>query len=151
MKDNFNPKVCGIIAEYNPFHNGHAWQIEKLRREFGMDIIIAAMSGGFTQRGEPAIADKHSRAMLAAVGGVDLVIELPAVFALRSAQDFARGGADLLQKAGAKFLAFGAENADKNMLTKIAAAIDATTTQEKLRKNRFPPSLDSLNFVFLHM
>ena len=70
-------KVCGIIAEYNPFHNGHRYQIEQARKLSGCDMVIAVMSGNFVQRGEPAIIDKWKRAKAAIENGVDLVIELP--------------------------------------------------------------------------
>ena len=82
-------KTAGIIAEYNPFHNGHQYQIEEIRRQTGADFVIAAMSGDFVQRGEPAIFDKYTRAHMALCGGADLVVELPALFATSSAEDFA--------------------------------------------------------------
>ena len=85
-------KTAGIIAEYNPFHNGHQYQIEEIRRQTGADFVIAAMSGDFVQRGEPAIFDKYTRAHMALCGGADLVVELPALFATSSAEDFAACG-----------------------------------------------------------
>lgn len=108
--------AVGIIAEYNPFHAGHAYQINEVRKNFSE--IIAVMSGNFTQRGEPAILDKWTRASLAVEGGCDLVIELPFVSAVRSAQDFARGAIDLLNKLGVvDKLAFGAEVDIKKLKT----------------------------------
>ncbi len=70
-------KIIGIIAEYNPFHNGHAYQIEKIRRETGADYIVIAMSGDFVQRGAPALTDKYTRTEMALRCGADLVFELP--------------------------------------------------------------------------
>ena len=107
--------VVGIIAEYNPFHQGHAYQLrsirESVRSRFDDDAaIIAVMSGSFTQRGEAAIFDKWQRADLAVHGGCQLVLELPFLFACRSAQDFARGGVRLLQGLGCvETLSFGAD------------------------------------------
>ena len=74
-------KTAGIIAEYNPFHNGHQYQIETVRHLTGADFVIVAMSGDFLQRGVPAIADKYTRTRMALLGGADLVLELPAVCA----------------------------------------------------------------------
>ena len=73
-------KITGIIAEYNPFHNGHAYQIAKIKEETDSDYVIVAMSGDFVQRGEPAITDKYERARMALSCGADLVLELPALF-----------------------------------------------------------------------
>lgn len=72
-------KITGIIAEYNPFHNGHAYQIAKIKEETDSDYVIVAMSGDFVQRGEPAITDKYKRARMALSCGADLVLELPAL------------------------------------------------------------------------
>ena len=82
-------KTAGIIAEYNPFHNGHQYQIETVRHLTGADFVIVAMSGDFLQRGVPAIADKYTRTRMALLGGADLVLELPAVWATASAEYFA--------------------------------------------------------------
>ena len=113
--------MIGIIAEYNPFHNGHAFQISEIKKLFPAEEIVAVMSGSFTQRGTPAILDKWTRARLAVEGGVDLILELPFVYAVRSAQDFARGGVNLLAKLGIDKLAFGAEFSDAEKL-KLAAS-----------------------------
>lgn len=91
-------KTAGIIAEYNPFHNGHQYQIETVRHLTGADFVIVAMSGDFLQRGVPAIADKYTRTRMALLGGADLVLELPAVWATASAEYFAAGGVQLLGK-----------------------------------------------------
>lgn len=91
-------KTIGIIAEYNPFHNGHAYQIAELKRKTNADFVVIAMSGDFVQRGAPAIIDKYCRAEMALLCGADLVIELPAVWAVSSAEDFAMAGVTLFDK-----------------------------------------------------
>ena len=93
-------KVAGIIAEYNPFHNGHKYQLEQVRKRTDADYIIIAMSGDFLQRGVPALSDKHTRARMALSAGADLVLELPTVWATSSAEYFAAGGVALLGKTG---------------------------------------------------
>ena len=124
--------AVGIIAEYNPFHLGHAHQISEIKKICAAEII-AVMSGSFTQRGSPAILDKWTRARLAILGGVDLVIELPFVKAVRSAQDFARGGIKLLESLGVvDTLAFGAEVVDLEKLKLAAAAFEEKFFTEKL-------------------
>lgn len=108
--------VTGIIAEYNPFHNGHLYQIEQAKQN-GVDYIIVAMSGDFLQRGTPAILDKWSRAKMALSSGADLVLELPAVFSTASARYFAGGGVSLLDKLGVvDTLSFGCETTDSSLL-----------------------------------
>ena len=115
--------AVGIIAEYNPFHAGHAHQIGAIKKFCGSEIV-AVMSGSFTQRGSPAILDKWTRARIAISNGVDLVLELPFISAVRSAQDFARGGIRLLESLGVvDTLAFGAEVTDLDKL-KLAATAD---------------------------
>lgn len=112
--------AIGIIAEYNPFHNGHLWHLQEARRSTGIQPVIAVMSGSFTQRGEPAILDKWTRAAMAVRCGIDLVLELPTAYAVRSAQHFAAGGVRLLGRLGCiSHLCFGAEDAD---ITAISAA-----------------------------
>lgn len=124
--------AVGIIAEYNPFHAGHAYQIAEVKKFCGEEII-AVMSGSFTQRGSPAILDKWTRARLAVLGGCDLVFELPFVSAVRSAQDFARGGIRLLESLGVvDTLAFGAELADVERLKLAAAAFKEKFFAERL-------------------
>jgi predicted nucleotidyltransferase len=126
-------QVTGIITEYNPFHNGHRYQIREIRKQRPDTRIIAVMSGSFTQRGEAALLDKWQRAELAIQGGCDLVLELPFVFACRSAQDFARGGVRLLRQLGiVDTLAFGAESDSLTALQACAAAIDDECLQDQL-------------------
>ena len=124
--------AVGIIAEYNPFHAGHAHQISEIKKFCGEEIV-AVMSGSFTQRGEPAILDKWTRARLAVLGGADLVLELPFVKAVRSAQDFARGGIKLLESLGVvDTLAFGAEISEVGKLQPAASAFKKIFFTEKL-------------------
>ncbi len=127
-------QTVGIIAEYNPFHKGHAYQAQHARQLAQADTVIAVMSGHFTQRGEIAIIDKWRRAEAAVKSGVDLVLELPAVFAVRSAQYFAVGGIRLLSRLGiVDYLSFGAENSDLDCLSAAAAGLDDPQVGEKLK------------------
>lgn len=113
-------KITGIIAEYNPFHSGHAYQLSKI----SADAVVAVMSGSFVQRGDVAVADKWTRAALAVKSGVDLVVELPAVFALSTAQKFALGAVSLLNDMGADELCFGSECGDTAPLMQAASLIE---------------------------
>lgn len=117
-------KTCGIIAEYNPFHNGHKFQIEETKRRFGATHIVAVMSGNFTQRGDVAIYDKYKRAEIALKNGVDLVIELPVAYALASAEQFALGAVALLRDLGCvDMLSFGSECGNIDLLHETAGAV----------------------------
>jgi predicted nucleotidyltransferase len=119
-------KIAGIIAEYNPFHLGHAYQIQVLRERHGIDAVICAMSGHFMQRGEPAMIHKRTRTRMALEQGADLVIELPALYATRSAWWFAYGGVSLLHRTGiVTHLAFGAERDALPQLTDTARVLAA--------------------------
>lgn len=103
-------RTAGIIAEYNPFHNGHLYQIEQTRALTGADFVVVAMSGDYVQRGEPAVYDKYTRTAMALNCGADLVLEIPVCFAAGSAEDFAAGSVSLLEKLGVTdFLCFGSE------------------------------------------
>ena len=113
-------KTCGIIAEYNPFHNGHRHHIEETKRITGCDLLIAVMSGNFVQRGEPALIDKRQRAAEAVRNGIDVVIELPYIYATQSASRFAEGGVRLLKLAGVDYLSFGSECGNLENLQDIA-------------------------------
>lgn len=106
--------ACGIIVEYNPFHSGHAYHVQKTRELSNADVVIAVMSGNFLQRGEPSILDKWTRAKEALENGVDLVVELPFVWAVQSADYFARGGVKLLQALNCEALCFGTDS-DKSV------------------------------------
>jgi len=122
-------KVCGIIAEYNPFHNGHKYHMDFTRRELSSDYIIAVMSGSFVQRGAPAVIDKHMRARMALLGGADIVIELPAFYALQSAQYFSLGAVALLDSLGVvNHLSYGSESYEppKSDIIDFIASIGAS-------------------------
>ena len=105
-------KACGLIVEYNPFHNGHLYHVQQARQHSQAEVIIAVMSGNFLQRGEPAIHDKWLRAQAALANGVDLVVELPVQWSLQSADYFARGGITLLQALGCESYCFGTDATD---------------------------------------
>ena len=128
--------ICGIVCEYNPFHNGHAYQISEIRRRLGEDTgIICAMSGDFVQRGEAAVFDKHSRARAAVMGGADLVLELPLPWCISSAEGFARGGVGLLGAAGiVTHLAFGSESGETDALEGIAELLLQPETDMRIRE-----------------
>lgn len=102
-------KSCGIVVEYNPFHNGHKYHAEMARELSGSEVVIAVMSGNFLQRGEPAIIDKWARSEVALQNGVDLVIELPTVWSLQAADYFAKGAVEILQSIGCQALCFGTD------------------------------------------
>jgi len=124
-------QATGIIAEYNPFHKGHQLHIQLTRKQLEQPII-AVMSGSLVQRGEPAFADKWLRAQMAIKGGVNLVLELPTAFCLRSAQYFAEGGVRLLQATGiVSHISCGAENASINYRS-LAQSMLTTTIQEQI-------------------
>ena len=112
----------GIICEYNPFHNGHLYQIEKIREEFGADAnIIAVMSGNYVQRGGVAIADKGLRAKCAVLSGVNLVLELPFPFSMSSAEYFAKSAVHILDSIGCvDYISFGSESGSIESLFETA-------------------------------
>ncbi len=118
-------KICGVVAEYNPFHRGHAFQLRQIRRLLGPDTaIVCCMSGDYVQRGEPAVMSKWARAESAVRCGADLVVELPSPWALQSAEGFARASVGLLAALGcATDLAFGAECPDVDRLQRLAALL----------------------------
>ena len=128
-------RVCGVICEYNPFHNGHAYHLTQAKTLSQADYIVCAMSGSFSQRGEPMLADKWSRARMALLGDADLVVELPTLFATRPAEDFALSGVALLLALGADSLAFGSEWIDLAALQETSALLEQETPafQETLR------------------
>ena len=127
-------KVTGIIAEYNPFHKGHAYHIQKAKELTGADYIIVVMSGDFTQRGMPAILDKYTRARMALACGADLVLELPVRFACASAEFFAGGAVSLLDRLGVvDSLCFGSECGDAGLLQKAASVLAEAEASESFR------------------
>ncbi len=115
-------RIAAVIAEYNPFHAGHRYHVEQTRGRSGCDYVVAIMGGNFTQRGEAAILEKRQRAAAALQSGVDAVIELPGLFAVRPAEVFARAGVALADAIGADVLSFGCETADVDWLRAALAA-----------------------------
>ena len=114
-------KVVGIIAEFNPFHNGHKYLIEKAKEITGADYAVIVMSGNFTQRGTPAITDKYVRTQMALQNGADLVIELPTHYACSSAEFFAHGAITLFNKLGVvDSICFGSESGNITNLYNVA-------------------------------
>lgn len=113
-------KAIGIIAEYNPFHNGHIYQIQEIKKRFPEYPIIVVMSGNFTERGEPAIVNKWQRTKIALQNGIDLIIELPFPFATASADLFAHGAIAILKELQVSHLVFGSESNNLEYLQKAA-------------------------------
>lgn len=127
--------IVGIIAEYNPFHLGHARQIAETRRALGDCAVVCAMSGHWVQRGECALTDKWTRAGMALRGGADLVLELPTPWATSSAESFARGGVGILAAAGVvDTLSFGSEGGDTAPLYRAAACLGSEEYRTALRR-----------------
>ena len=129
-------KICGIVAEFDPFHNGHKYLIDSARAAIGEDTaIVAVMSGNFVQRGAPACVDKFTRAKAALLCGVDLVLELPTFAALSTAQRFTAMGVKTLVSTGAAdYIAFGSECGDVSLLQKCAAAVNASAVNTDIAK-----------------
>ena len=118
-------QAAGIIAEYNPFHSGHSYQLQRVREVTGLSRVVCVMSGPFVQRGEAALLSPRARAEMALANGADAVFELPALFAVREAEVFALGGVAMLNRMpGVTRLAFGAETDDLPLLQKAAAVLE---------------------------
>lgn len=113
-------KIAGVIAEYNPFHSGHAYHLQKTREQTGCEYIVVCMDGSYTQRGTAACLSKWDRARMALRCGADAVFELPALFAVRTADVFARGGVAALGGLGVDVLSFGSETGDAGLLMRLA-------------------------------
>lgn len=129
-------KIGGIIAEYNPFHNGHKYQIEKSREEAELTHVVAVISSNYVQRGETAILSKWARAEMAVKNGVDLVIEMPTIWSTSYAQRFALGGVSLLNALGCvDVLSFGSECGNIDDLIACKNAINSEAVNEKLKEN----------------
>ena len=128
-------QAAGIVCEYDPFHKGHRYQIERIREMLGRDTaVVCAMSGNFVQRGGPAVMNKFARASAAAAEGADLVLELPTPVSLSSAEGFAAGAVALLAAAGVcRYLCFGTETEDLDALRKLAEILCAGGTDERIR------------------
>ena len=127
-------KKIGIICEYNPFHNGHLYHISKIKEMFDDSLIILVMSGNFTQRGEVSIIPKYSKCDIALLSGIDLVIELPFIFATQSADVFAKTSIEILDKLNVDYVVFGSETNDINKLTMLAKTQINNKKYDKLVK-----------------
>ena len=129
-------KVLVIIAEYNPFHNGHLYHLNESKKVTGSSYTVAIMSGNFTQRGSTGFIDKWSRAKTALECGIDLVIELPVLYATSSAENFADGAIKILDSLQVvDYLSFGAETADIHLLNTIASPLVPPITRSFFTKN----------------
>ena len=118
-------KITGIVAEYNPFHNGHRYQIEYCKKEMRSDYVVVVMSGDFVQRGAPAIVDKYARAKMALTCGADLVLELPVTWATASAEYFASGAVAVLDRTGiVDSICFGCETRDPDAFLTLASQLN---------------------------
>lgn len=127
-------KNAGIICEYNPFHNGHLYHIEQTKKA-GVTHIIAVMSGNFVQRGDVSVAPKSAKVQAAVDSGADLVLELPTVWALSSAENFAKGAVSILKSTGVTdLLSFGCEYDNINVLKDIAEKINSDEVDKKLKE-----------------
>ena len=117
-------KVLGIVGEYNPFHNGHLYHLEESKKITGSTYTVAIMSGNFTQRGSTSLVDKWSKAEMAIQNGIDLVIELPVLYATSSAENFADGAVKILDSMKVvDYISFGAETSDIDALDKLAEVL----------------------------
>ena len=120
MQGDLYMKAVGLVTEYNPFHNGHLYHLNKAMELTGADISVAVMSGDFVQRGEPAVLDKYTRTSMALNSGVNLVVELPVNYAVSSAESFAAGALKVLDYIKADSIAFGSESGNIERLSKLA-------------------------------
>ncbi len=156
QRSNFMQKTA-IIAEYNPFHNGHLFQAKTARLETGAEAVIAVMSGQFTQRGEPAAFDKWSRARAAVeTGAIDLVIELPTRYGVQRADRFASAAVAIAERVGCQTLSFGSESGDATAICQAASAdVESTPAyrqafQEALQSGKSPAKASSEAFSALY-
>lgn len=135
-------KCVGITAEYNPFHNGHLYHLEQSKLATGAQISVAAMSGNFVQRGHMAICSKWERAEAAVKCGIDLVVEIPTVFACNSAPVFASAAVEILENLGADWISFGSESGNIEELKEISRAMNEKETLiEKLVREKVKEGL----------
>lgn len=127
-------KILGIIAEYNPFHMGHRYQIKRAKEVSGADYVIAIMSGNYVQRGAPAVFEKSIRTRTALNAGIDAVFEIPSFFSGASAPDFAQFGISLLDILGVDYISFGAENDNRKLLDTISDILLEKQTELSIKK-----------------
>ena len=151
-------KVLGIIAEYNPFHNGHVFHLNESKKLTGSSYTVAIMSGNFAQRGNTSIIDKWSKAKSAIECGVDLVVELPVLYSTSSAENFAEGAIKILDSLKVvDYLSFGAETADINLLNNIATVLNEEPKEyksllsEELKKGlSYPKARENALMIYLN-
>ena len=151
-------RVLGIIAEYNPFHNGHLYHIAKSKEETGAQYVVAVISGNFVQRGNTSIVNKWTKARMALLNGADLVIELPTVYSISSAENFAEGAIKILNSLGiVDTLSFGMEAKDISTLNNIANVLYSepkeyvTILSHELKKgNSFPKARENALMMYLN-
>ena len=127
-------KVFGIVAEYNPFHNGHLYLIEQARK-LGADAVVAVMSGNWVQRGDTAIISKFARTKQALECGIDLIVELPTFWSMATAQKFAQGSVEILENLGVDTLIFGSECGDTEKLISTAYCVRSAEFSKQMREN----------------
>ena len=150
-------KIIGLVAEYNPFHNGHKYQIDKIKEKYPDSIIVVAMSGSFTQRGEISILNKWDKATIALEYGCDIVVELPFPFATQSSDIFAKGAIEICNALKIDTFIFGSESNDLEKLTKVACTQLYNETYDLLVKNyldlgyNYPTSMNKALEDCLHI
>ena len=137
-------KACGIIAEYNPFHKGHHYQIEQIRKQTDADVIVVVLSGNFVQRGEPAIENKWHRAKMALENGADLILELPTLSSTQATDWFAAGGVGILHAAKCQKIAFGVED---KMIDYQLAFEEWITLQTQIKEHVTNDEMKSLTYA----
>lgn len=125
-------KIAGFVAEFNPFTKGHEYLIQTIKKEINPDLIVVAMSPNFVMRGEPAIFDKWKRAKTALNFGINLILEIPTIYTIQSAEVFARRGIEILNDAGITDLFFGVETTDKAKFMEIIQAMEGKEYQDLL-------------------
>jgi len=147
-------KITAVVSEFNPFHKGHEYILERARAKTGADFVIALMSGNFVQRGEPALFDMGIRTEAALINGADAVFELPPQFSLSSAEGFATGAVCILNKLGIDHMVFGSECGDIKSLKEAAAVLSEendvyrTVLKEKLKEGAsFPAAREAAFFA----
>ena len=151
-------KVVGIIAEYNPFHNGHSYHIQNTKAQTGADFVVAVMTGNFTQRGNTSVINKWEKAKMALNGDADLVIELPTIYSISSAENFANGAVKILNELGiVDTISFGMEADDVSTLNNIANVLvneppdyKAILEHELSKGNSFPKARENALMMYLN-
>ena len=133
----------GIVAEFNPFHNGHSYLIQKAKELTGADCAVVVMSGDFVQRGECAVFDKYFRAKCALLGGADLVVMLPVNISTASSETFAAGAVRILAKLGVNFIAFGCETVTNDTLDELSSLAAFLNNEPSDFKNNLSSHLKS--------